>query len=261
MDTSVFIIDNNIIIDDTDSDTSSTSTVEELKTFQNVKLDDSNIKLELMDRFVKPIQSHMYFDTNKSQEIEDGFELSLLRLLHTWFSTDGIINFEHLTKHMDLGKSESIELEEYFLDNPGVMTDSDFYLSEAGIKIRKSWYEFLSNRAFFSYVNNFHQLIPDNANFFQFIKNFFPLINFNGNPDYNEQEKLNIIYNANSFGTNKFHVVYSTYTRVDDELRHKGYKHNIFINDIDLFVLELTSIRKLSNLDQIYRTKTEFRYS
>ena len=261
MDTSVFITDNNIIIDDTDSDTSSASTVEELKTFKNEKSGDSNIKLELMDRFVKPIQSHMYIDKDKSLEIEDGFELSLLRLLHIWFSSDGIINFERLTKHMDLEKTESRELEEFFLDNPGVMTDSDFYSSEAGIKIRKSWYEFLSNRVFFSYVNKSHQLAPDNANFFNFIKNFFPLVNFYENLNYNEQEKLNIIYKGFSFGPSKFHVVYSTCTRVDNELEHKGFVHNIFINDIELFVLESTCIRKLNNLNQIYWTKTELKYS
>jgi hypothetical protein len=261
MDTSVFITDNNIIIDDSDSDTSSTSTVEELNTFKNEKSGDSNIKSELMDRFVKPIQSHMYLDKDKSLEIEDGFEVSLLRLLHIWFSSDGVINFNNLTKHMDLEKTESIELEDFFLDNPGVMTDSDFYSTEAGIKIRKSWYEFLSNRAFFSYVNKSHQLAPDNANFFNFIKNFFPLVNFYENLNYNEQEKLNIIYKAFSFSLNKFHVVYSTYTRADNELGHKGFVHNIFINDIELFVLESTSIRKLNNLDQIYWTKTELKYS
>ena len=236
MDTSVFItdniIDNNIIIDDTDSDTSSASTVEELKNSNNEKSSASNIKSDLMDRFVKPIQSHMYVDKDKSLEIEDGFEVSLLRLLHIWFSSDGIINFDHLTKHMCQEKKESIELEEFFLDNPGVMTDSDFYSSEAGIKIRKSWYEFLSNREFLSYVNNSHQISSDNANFFQFIKYFFPLINFNGNPDFNEQEKLNIIYNEFSFSPNKFRVVYSTYTQTDNEFAHKSFVHNIFINDI-----------------------------
>lgn len=261
MDTSVFITDNNIIIDDTDSDTSSASTVEELKISKNEKTDVSSIKLELMDRFVKPIQSHMYIDKDKSLEIEDGFELSLLRLLHIWFSSDGIINFEHLTKYMDREQSESIELEEFFLDNPGVMIDSDFYSSEAGIKIRKSWYEFLSNRVFLSYVNISHQLVPDNTNFFMFIKHFFPLVNFHVNLNNNDHEKLNIIYNAFSFGPNKFHVVYATYTKADNEIRHKSFIHNIFINDIELFVLESTSIRKLNNLDNIYWTKTELRYS
>jgi hypothetical protein len=257
MDTSIFMTDT-IIINDTDSDTSSTSTVEELK-IPNNENSNSNIKLKLIDRFVKPIKSHMYVDKEKSLEIEDGFELSLLRLLHILFSSNGIINFELLTKHMDSGK-ESQELEEFFRDNPGVMIDSDFYLSEAGIKIRKAWYEFLSNREFFNYLNKFHQLTPDNVNFFMFIKKFFPLIDFDKNNMHNEHEKLNIIYNSFSSDSNNFHVVYTTYKRGDSPFVHKGFIHNIYINDIELFVLESTNIKKTDNLEQIYWTKTELRY-
>jgi hypothetical protein len=260
MDTSVFITDNQVIIEDTDSDTSSTSTVEELNILSNGKKVEINIKSELVEKFVKPINSHGFYDKAKSQEIEDGFELSLLRLVHLWFSSDGVINFTNLTKHMDSNKMESKELEEFFIDNPGVMSDSDFYSTDAGIAIRKAWYEFLSGRDFMKYVHETHQLIPSNENFLIFVKQFFPLINFYVNPNSNEQEKLNVIYDAFSFGENKFHVIYSTYSQTDSQIVHKGFVHNIFVNNSELFVLESAQIRKLIDLDKIYWSKTELRY-
>ena len=255
---SVFITDNNIITNDSDSETSSTSTVEELKASNDKNI--SNIKSKLMDSFVKPIQSHMYLNKEKALEIEDGFELSLLRLVHIWFSTDGVINFDRLTKYIDKSKKESQELEDLFLDNPGVMLDSDFYSSGTGVKIRNTWYEFLSNRAFFTYVHKSHQLVPDNANFFQFIKYFFPLVKFYENSN-NEQEKLNIIYNGFSTEVNKFHVIYSTYAKVDEEFAHKGFVHNIYVNETPLFIFESSNIKQSINLEKIYWTKTELRYA
>ncbi len=257
MDTSVFITDNYMVIDDTDSDTSSTSTVDEL---QGEKV-ETNIKSELSDKFVKPIQSHMFYDKESNSEIEDGFELSLLRLVHIWFSTDGVINFKKLTKYMDGKKAESIQLEEFFVDNPGVMTDSDFYSTDAGIAIRKAWYEFLSNREFFKYVHETHQIAPTNESFFTFVKQFFPLVNIYETSCTNEQEKLNIIYNALNFDDYKFRVVYSTYSQTDSQIIYKGFVHNIFVNEVELFVLESAQIRKLIDLDKIYWTKTELRYS
>ena len=65
MDTSVFITDNNMVIEDTDSDTSSTSTAEELTVFAKDKV-DSNIKSDLASKFVKPIGSHGFYNKAKS---------------------------------------------------------------------------------------------------------------------------------------------------------------------------------------------------
>jgi len=257
MDTSVFITDNNMVIYDTDSDTSSTSTIDEL---WNEKV-ETNIKSELSDKFVKPIQSHMFFDKESNSEIEDGYELSLLRLVHIWFSSDGVMNFKNLTKYMDGKKAESSQLEDFFVDNPGVMTDSDFYSTDAGIAIRKAWYEFLSNREFFKYVHETHQIAPTNESFLTFVKQFFPLVNIYGNSCDNEQEKLNIIYNSFGFDDYKLHVVYSTYSQTDNQIIHKGFVHNIFVNDVELFVFESAQIRKLIDLDKIYWTKTELRYN
>ena len=249
MDTSVFITNNSIIIDDTDSDTSSTSTADEFKEFTNEKKNETKRKSNILDKLIKPIQSHMYVDNETLQEIEDGFELSLLRLLHLWFSSDGVINFPNLTKYMDTNKAECKELEEFFIDNPGVMIDSDFYSSDAGIKIRKAWYKFLSDRDFFQYIHGTHQLVPDNSIFFTFIKQFFPLVNTNLND--NDQEKLNRIYSDFSFGDYKFKVIYSTYSQKDNQIIHKGFIHNIFVNDIELFVFESTQVRKLYYLYQL----------
>jgi len=258
MDISVFITDNDFITEDTDSDTSSTSTADELKVVPSEEKVEQNIKLQLMEQLVKPIQSHMFYDKEKSQEIEDGFELSLLRLVHIWFSLDGVINFPNLTKYMDSNKSESRELEDFFVENPGVMTDSDFYSTDAGIKIRKAWYEFLSARDFFTYIHETHQLVPTNENFFLFVKQFFPLVNINSSP--NNQDNLDEIYSAFSFGENKFNVVYSTYSLTDNQIIHKGFAHNIFVNGVEIFVLESCQVRKLVDLDKIYWTKTELRY-
>jgi len=265
MDTSVFITDNNIVIDDTDSDTSSTSTADELKVFSNEIKHSQNIKLQLIEQFVNPIQSNGFYNKTNSQEIEDGFELALLRLVHIWFSSDGVINFTNLTKYMDLNKTVCKEIEEFFIDNPGVMSDSDFYSTDAGIAIRTVWYEFLSAREFFKYVHETHQLVPTNENFFAFVNQFFPLVHFSTNTsassELNEQDKLNEIYNAFSFGQNKFHVQYSTYTKTENQMIHKGFIHNIFVNNIELFALESAQIRKFVDLDKIYWTKTELRYS
>ena len=257
MDTSVFITDNNMIMDDSDSETSSVSTVEELKNIpvQNKNKSDT---VELRNKFPKPINSHEFYDKEQNCNIEDGFELVLLRLVHIWFGTDGVINFPHLTKWMDPNKTESREMEDFFIDNPGIMDDSDFYSTEAGIAVRKAWYKFLSERNFFTYVNKTHQIVPDNNNFLMFVKHFFPLVDFIGN--YNEQEKLDKIYSTLSFGDNKFQVVYSTYSKIVQEMIHKSFVHNISVNKTELFVLESTNIRKTNNLEQIYWTKTELTY-
>ncbi len=259
MDTSIFITDTNMIMDDTDSETSSTSTVEELKNNKNENnKPDSNIKNKLASKFPKPIKSHGFHNKEQNQEVDDGFELSLLRLLHILFSSDGVINFAYLTKHMDMNKKESRDLEEFFIDNPGVMDDSDFYSTEAGIAIRKTWYNFLSGREFFTYVKNSHQIAPDISNFLAFVKQFFPLVDFIGN--YNDQEKLDIIYSTFSVADYNFKAVYSTYSRVDNELVHKGFVQNIMVNGTELFVFESTNIKKINNLNKIYWTKTELRY-
>lgn len=257
MNTSLFITNTDIVVDDTDSDTSSISTIDELNEYFQVNNNDSP-KNKLKNKLVKPILSHTYFDKNKNEEVEDSYELVLFRFLHIFFSADGVIDFTHLTSHMNMNKQECRELEEFFLDNPGVMTDSDFYISDAGIKIRKLWYEFLSNRKFFTYVKENYQLFPDNKNFLVFINQFFPLINFNN--ESNDHEKLKVIYTHIQFDK-KLQIIYSTYLKVENEFIHKSFIHNIHIDEIELFVLELTSITYTCNINKLYFTKTELRYA
>ena len=258
MDTSIFITDTNIIQSDSDSSTSSASTADEL--IQTVQLNaNSNYKNILIDQFVKPIKSHGFFDREQNKVIEDGFELALLRLSHIFFSSNGVMNFTRLTKWMDMNKLESQELEEFFLDNPGVMDDSDFYSSEAGISIRKAWYNFLSNRNFFTYIHSTHQIVPDISNWFAWINNFFPAINFSNGQ--NEQDKLNIIYSALSWTDTNFQVIYSSFKKTNNEIEQYGFIQNIIVNGIELFLFESTNIKKQTNINQIYWTKTELSYS
>ena len=256
MNTSLFITNTDIIEDDSDSDTSSTSTIEELNEQFHVNNNDS-IKNKLKNKLVKPIKSCMYFDKDKNENVEDGYELVILRFLHIFFSTDGVIKFNHLSNLMDMDKKECRELEDFFVDNPGVMTDSDFYSSDAGIKIRKEWYDFLSNREFFTYVHVSHQLFPDNKNFLLFIKHFFPLINFID--ESNDQEKLDVIYSHFNF-ENNLQVVYSTYFKIENDFIHKSFIHNISVNKIDLFIIESTSVIQVNNINKLFFTKTELRY-
>lgn len=205
-------ITNNMIVDDTDSDTSSISSTNDMI--------DSNTKIDLINNLIKPINSYFFYDNEIAQEINDGFELSILRLLHIFFSIDGVINFTLLKKNMDAININSIELENFFLDIPGVMYDSDFYLSDSGIKIRRLWYNFLSNRDYFTYVNNNHQLESSNDNFIMFFRIFFPLINTN---------KIEYIYDAFSNINYKF-----------NSDNYNGLNHDIYINNIKIFIFKST---------------------
>lgn len=208
-------IDDNIILDDSDSDTSSISSTNNII--------EPSSKLKLINTLIKPINSYLFYDNEIAQEINDGFELSFLRLLHIFCSFDGIINFNLLKKNMDSTSINSIELENYFIDNPGVMYDSGFYLSISGIKIRKIWYNFLSNRTNFTYINNSHQLAPIYDNFIIFFRTFFPLINTN---------KIKYIYNAFSHSDYKF-----------DSDNYSDLNHDIYINNIKIFAFKSTTNR------------------
>jgi hypothetical protein len=259
MDTSIFITDNNIILDDSDSDTSSLSTVDELKSYKCY--DDSYIitRTQLADKIVKPIKSHSFYYKEQNQEIQDDFELALLRLIHIFFGSDGVINFTRLTKHMDLNNLKSKQLEDFFLDYPGIMDDSDFYSTEAGIKLRITWYNFLSDIDFFTYVHQTHQIIPSNDNFLSFITNFFPLINLND--CHTIQDKLSIIYSAFSFYDIDFQVVYMSNLQIDNEIISDSFTHHIIINGIELFLLKSIQIKNIDNTKKYYRIYTELKYS
>ena len=210
-------ITNDIIVDDTDSDTSSVSSINNMF--------DTSTKIDLINNLIKPINSYFFFDSEIAQEINDGFELSILRLLHIFFSIDGVINFPLLKQKMDVTNINSVELENFFLDIPGVMYDSDFYLSNCGIKIRKLWYKFLSNRDFFTYINNNHQLEPTSNNFILFFQTFFPLIN-----------------------TNKIEYIYDAFSNINYKFtsnNYNGLNHDIYINNIKIFIFKSTRMKTI----------------
>ena len=251
-----------IIADDTDSATSSASTIEELneqfhlnEQFQLIDINnlEQTVRNKLKNKLIQPIKSYTYFDRDKGVDVEDSYELVLLRLLHLFFSIDGFINFNYLTINMNMDIKECQEIEEFFINYPGVMIDSDFYSSDAGIIIRKQWYEFLSNRDFFTYVHVNHMLFPSNNNFLIFIKHFFPLINFFNNP--NDQAKLDVIYSHFNC-ENNFKVCYSTYSKIESK-----FIHNISVNDINLFIIESISVTELNDQTKLDFTQTKLRYS
>jgi hypothetical protein len=128
MEKSIFIYTDDII--DTDS-TTSTASEDYLENYYP-KSD------ELKNSLIKPILPKPFIDPVSGQEIDDSYELSLLRIFHLIFGSDGIINFNNLTKYMDLNKKECQDLYDFFIDYPGIFDDYQFYYSDAGIIIRKN---------------------------------------------------------------------------------------------------------------------------
>jgi hypothetical protein len=240
---------------DTDSDTSSASS------YTEEKLNFSEEKNKIISNLISPIKAHPYFDQKLNLLINDSYELSILRFLHIIFDNDGIIHFKNFTKFMNTIKKECNELEDFFINNPGIMSDSDFYSSAAGIKLRHKWYCFLSNKQFFSYVNNTHQLYPNNKNFLQFITEYFPQIIEIQDSSKNEQEIINIIYSKLNFRFTQLSAIFSTYTKFLDDTIHKAFVHNIYIDNIEVFIFESLYIIEKKNLNVLYFTKTEITYS
>jgi len=248
---------------DYDSDDSSTTSAS-----SNSVNNDNNINIDkeksLKNELIKPIQSKSFNNNNKNIIINDAFELSLLRFMHLIFSFDGLINFDNLNKWMDLNNPLCIELNDFFIDNPGFMFDSDFYYSETGQQYREKWFELLSNRQFFNYKNNFNtEIYPSIENFYKFLENFFPKLIFmnQGVNLMNEQEKLENIYNSLNFNFESFKILYGTYNKLENNMIHFSSIQNILINNINIFVWEIVSVKELinNNLSEIY-SESEFRY-
>jgi hypothetical protein len=226
----------------TDSDTSTASSIK--------SLDDANNSL-LKSCLIQPVLPRAFINPCTNNEINDAFELSLLRFIHLIFSTDGIINFTNLTSIMDLNNLQSRELYDFFIDNPGVMNDYSFYYSDAGIHLRIKWCNFLMSRPF-EYKNN--QLHPCINNFFNFFEHF-TTIKFN-NIDLNlspEQNKLNIIYSHLNWNWKSLSVTSGVYKTPNTN----SFIQNIVINGINMFVWEIMSVRENNN--EIFAS-SEFRY-
>jgi hypothetical protein len=180
--------------------------------------------------------------TNSNQDIEliDDFEICLLRLLHIIFSVDGVMDLNLLSSFMDSNKNECEDLYEFFMENRGVMIDSEYYRTVAGIEVRKSWIELLSKRDFFTYNLDKYKLACDINNFYMFIKYFLPKVEFN--LDLIDQEKLSKIYKAFDID-----VVVAVYQNINEQYIHKGFVQNLIINNKETYIWEMSKVIQISD--------------
>lgn len=239
---------NNELLEDlynviTDSTTSSTSYLEEKH--DDSTLNSSKLKKEIKNNLIQPVMPKPFKIPFTEIEIDDSFELSLLRFIHLVFSNDGVINFKNLLKFMDLNIEICNELNDFFIDNPGVMYDYEFYYSDTGVRIRYNWYNLLSNRHFLTYKNTDNTAIkPELNNILNFFRNFFPKLSF---IRQDTQELLTNIYNQLNFNFDSFEVIYSVSHDIVPNIVHTIDTQIIKINHIDVFIWELINIKNDSN--------------
>ena len=230
--------------DDTDS-TTSTVSEDYLENYYPKKSD------ELKNSLIKPILPKPFNDPNTGIEIDDCFELSILRFLHLIFGSNDIINFTNLTKYMDLDKKECQDLYEFFLDNPGIFPDYEFYYSDAGIMLRKKWVDFLSGRNF-EYKKDNSIIYPNIKNQIKLLETFFPKLNINYNT--NNNNILNEIYSQLNFNWDSLKVKY------DESDKQETFNQHIYINESLIFVWSMTTIiEEINNI--ILYSNSELRYS
>lgn len=236
MEKSIFIYTDDII--DTDSRTSSAS--EDYLENYYPKSD------ELKNSLIKPILPKPFIDPASGQEIDDSYELSLLRFFHLIFGNDSIINFTNLTKYMDLNKKECQELQDFFIDCPGIFDDYQFYYSDAGINIRKKWFELISLLISEFTIQNHIKLL----------ENFFPKLITNLK---NPVDILEEIYSQLNFNWDSFHVKCEEIQEEQDTSTSKILNQKIFINYSFIFVWSITIIKDNNNYNIIF-FNSELRY-
>lgn len=242
MEKSIFIYNDDL---DTDSSTSTPSD-DYLETYYPKKSD------ELKNSLIKPILPKSFNDPNTGIEIDDCFELSMLRFLHLIFGSNGVINFTNLTKYMDLDKKDCQEFYEFFLDNPGIFPDCEFYYSDAGLILRKKWVDFLSSRNLIIYPNIKNQI--------KLLENFFPKLNINYNTLNNIL--LQEIYSQLNFNWESLEVKYDESQKVIGTSIHINNNQHIFINSSLIFVWSMTSImEEINNTPTFVYLNSELRYS
>jgi hypothetical protein len=250
----LFINNNSQSDVDDDSSTSSTS-FEQNQDVCKVQL----VKDNLREQLIQPVMSRPFTQLYSDNEIDDSFELSLLRFMHLVFSKDGKIDFNNLIKYMDMNNSKCQMLYEYFMINPGVMIDYEFYYSNAGLDIRTKWFELLSNHNFLIYKKDKKELDHTQDNFFNFFEKFFPRLLLNGD---NSQEKLSNIYSQLNFNFESFEVIYSTYQKIVSSTIHSNTLHYIKINGIDMYIWEMTKLKDISSGNPfVIFSNSEFRYA
>ena len=214
---------------------------------------------QLREQLIKPIMSLPFKELVNNEEINDSFELCLLRFMHLVFSNNGIINIENLQKYMNMDKYICIKLNDYFMEYTEVVRDNRYYHSREGIIIRIKWFKLLSNNNFLTYTGINRGVCSNIDNFIAFFDNFFPKLNINGNT---YQEKLTDIYLKFNFNFDSFDVIHSTNEKMIGKLIQKTTMQTIKINGIELFVFDMTKIIDTfeSNLIEIFNN-SEFRYS
>lgn len=250
----LFINNNSQLEVDDDSSTSSTS-FEQDNDVSKVQL----VKDNLREQLVQPIMGKPFTQLYSNNEIDDSFELSLLRFIHLVFSKDGKINFNNLIKYMDMNNSKCQMLYEYFMINPGVMIDYEFYYSNTGLDIRTKWFELLSNHDFLIYKKNKKELDHTQDNFFIFFEIFFPKLVLSG---ANCQEKLSNIYSQLNFNFESFEVIYSTYQNIVSDVIHSNSLHFIKINGVSMYIWEMTKLKDISSRNPFdVFSNSEFRYA
>ncbi len=249
---------------ETENDSSTSTTEYESKEYdyETQLIENTNkTKNILKELLIQPVMGKPFKPLFSDNEINDSFELSILRFIHLIFSVDGVINFDNLTKYMDMSSSVCNKLYEYFMDNPGVMIDYSFYYSNTGIDIRTKWFELLSSHNFFTYKeeSSKQEINSSLDNFFEFFKNFFPNLDQAGNT---HQDKLNTMLSQLNFNFESFEVIYSTYQKIITNTVHSSQIINFKINGIDLFVLEMTKLKDISKEIPVeVFSNSEFRYA
>jgi len=232
----IFIYTDDII--DTDSTTSSAS--EDYLENYYLKSD------ELKNSLIKPILPKPFIDPTTGLEIDDCYELSLLRFMHLIFGSNGIINFNNLTKYMDLNKKECQDLYDFFIDYPGIFDDYQFYYSDAGIIIRRKWYELIS-----FIILKFN--IQDHIKLF---KNFFPKIIINSK---NSLDILEDIYSHFNFNWDSLQVKCNEIQEEFDNNVNMILNQKILINNILIFIWSITTIKNKITNNSIY-LNSEIKY-
>ena len=179
-------------------------------------------------------------------EIDDSYELSLLRYMHLMFGNDGIINFDNLTKYMDLNKKECQEIQDFFINYPGIFPDYQFYYSDAGIIIRKKWFEIIS-------LFNFDFTIKNQI---KLLEKIFPKLITNSN---NLVDILEDIYSQLNFNWDSFYIKCDEIQEKFDNNINIILNQKIFINNILIFIWSITTIKDKITNNCIY-SNSEFRY-
>ncbi len=110
---------------ETDSPTTSTSTYEEPNDIINNEIINN------------------YYDSNLNKYIDDNLQLSILRKLN------------NMNKNYIIDNIKNSDIQDFFLDN-SIIDNADFFNSDAGIKVRKIWYNLTEK------YTNYDLFIQDN---------------------------------------------------------------------------------------------------